>query len=105
MYKIQDTERSIIPAACGIACEVCGFLAKGVCPIGGCVAGTDEKAPEKLEKFKAAMGHPCTVLECAIKNKVDYCLRCEEFPCDVHYRQQIYSNKLLDIVKGMKDRM
>jgi len=51
------------------------------------------------------MGHPCTVLECAIKNKVDYCLRCEEFPCDVHYRQQIYSNKLLDIVKGMKDRM
>ena len=105
MYKIQDTERSIMPAACGIACEVCGFLAKGVCPIGGCVAGTDEKAPEKLEKFKAAMGHPCTVLECAIKNKVDYCLRCEEFPCEVHYKQELYSKKLLDMIKGMKEKM
>ena len=94
-----------MPAACGIACEVCGFLEKGFCPVGGCVAGTDEKAPEKLEKFKAAMGQPCAVLECAIKNKVDHCLRCKEFPCDVHYRQQIYSTKLLDIVKGMKERM
>ena len=94
-----------MPAACGLACEVCGFLEKGFCPIGGCVAGTDEKAPEKAEKFKATQGHPCAILECAIKNKVDYCTRCEEFPCEVHYQQELYSKKLLDMIKGMKEKM
>jgi len=34
-----------MPAACGIACEVCGF--KEVC--GGCPPGTDPKAPERGE--------------------------------------------------------
>jgi len=65
------------------------------------VPGTDPKAPEKAEKFKAAMGQPCLVLECAIKNKVDHCSRCGEFPCEVHYKQEIYSKKLLDIIKGI----
>jgi hypothetical protein len=59
-----------MPSACGLACEICGLLEKGLCPIDGCVAGTDPRAPEKLEKFTAAMGHPCLILECAIKNKV-----------------------------------
>ncbi len=93
-----------MPAACGIACEVCGFLVKGDCPIDGCVAGTDEKAPEKQEKMKALFGHPCALLECAIKNKVDYCLKCEEFPCKVHYRGQPYSKDFLDALKGMKEK-
>lgn len=58
-----------MPAVCGLACEVCRFPEKGLCPIGRCVPGTDPKAPEKLEKFKAATGHPCFILECAIKKK------------------------------------
>jgi len=63
-----------MPGVCGLACEVCGFLEKGICLVGdGCVAGTDPKAPEKLEKFKATTGHPCVFLECAIENKIDYC--------------------------------
>ena len=94
-----------MPSACGIACEVCVFPEKGLCLVGdGCVAGTDPKASEKLEKFKAAAGHPCYILECAIKNKVDYCFRCDEFPCEVHYQQEIYSKKLLDIIKGMLEK-
>ena len=92
-----------MPAACGVACEVCGFLTKGDCIIGGCVAGTDEKAPQKQEKLRA-IGTPCAVLECAIKNEVDYCLRCEEFPCEVHYQEHPYSKKFLDIYKGMKEK-
>jgi len=66
-----------MPAACGLACEVCRFPAKGLCPIGRCVPGTDPKAPEKLEKFKTAMGHHCFILECAINKKVDYCFKKE----------------------------
>jgi len=69
--------------------------------VDGCVAGTDPKASEKLEKFKAATGSPCKILECAIKNKVDYCSRCDEFPCQVHYQVEIYSKKLLDYIQGM----
>ena len=91
-----------MPAACGVGCEVCEFPERGLCPIDRCVAGTDPRAPEKLEKFKAAIGHPCFVLECAISKKVDYCFRCDEFPCDIHYnKQQIYSHQLLDMIKGM----
>jgi len=47
------------------------------------------------------MGHPCSILECAIKKNVDHCFRCDEFPCEVHYRQEIFSKKLLDMIKGM----
>jgi len=66
------------------------------------VPGTDPRAPEKLEKFKAAMGRPCFILECAIKNKVDHCTRCDQFPCEVHYQQGWpFSQQLLDILKGM----
>ncbi len=91
-----------MPSACGIACEVCGLREKGLCPVGdGCVAGTDPKAPEKLERFKAAMGHPCLILECAIKDKVDHCTRCDKFPCEVHYQQELFSKNLLDFIKGM----
>ena len=91
-----------MPAACGLACEVCVFPEKGMCLVGDrCVAGTDSGAPEKLEKFKAATGHPCLILECAIKNNVDYCFRCEKFPCEIHYQAELYSHKLLDLIKGM----
>ena len=90
-----------MPSACGLACEVCGFPGRGLCPIGRCVPGTDPSAPEKLEKFKAAMGHPCSILECAINKNVDHCFRCGEFPCEVHYQQEIFSKKLLDMIKGM----
>ena len=92
-----------MPSACGIACEVCGIQEKGLCPFGdGCVAGTDSRAPEKSEKFKAATGHTCLILECAIKNRVDHCLRCDEFPCEVHYQQGgPFSKQTLDMLKGV----
>jgi len=75
-----------------------------LCPADGCVAGTDPKAPEKLERLKVATGHPCLILECAIKNDVDYCSRCDKFPCDIHYQQEIFSRKILDMVKGILGR-
>jgi hypothetical protein len=45
------------------------------------------------------LGMSCPVLECAIKNKVDYCFRCEKFPCDVHYLGFPYAKALLDTWK------
>ena len=88
-----------MPAACGIACEVCGLKEKGACP--GCVAGTDEKAKAMVEWLKG-MEISCPVLECAIKSKVDYCLRCGKFPCDVFYQAEFpYGEKLLDMFKEM----
>ena len=91
-----------MPSACGIACEVCGIREKGFCPFDGCVAGTDPKAPEKLEKFKVTMGHPCSILECAIKSEVNYCTRCDQFHCNVHYEQGgPYSKQTLDMLKGI----
>ena len=88
-----------MPSACGLACEVCGLREKGFCIVDSCVPGTDPKAPEKAEKFKAVMGQPCLILECAIKNNVDHCSRCGDFPCEVHYQQELYSKKLLDTIK------
>jgi len=90
-----------MPSACGLACEVCGLREKGLCIVDHCVPGTDPSAPEKAAKFKAAMGQPCYILECAIQKGVDHCTRCDEFPCDVHYKQELYSHKLLNILKMM----
>jgi hypothetical protein len=72
--------------------------------MGGCAAGTDPKAREKLEKFKAVMGQPCLILECAIKKNQGYCLSCAEFPCDVHYKQELYSKKTLDLIKAIREK-
>jgi hypothetical protein len=92
-----------MPGVCGLACEVCGFQTKGVCPLGdGCVAGTDPRAPGKLEAFRKAFGNPCLLLECAIQKGVNHCTQCDEFPCEHHYTQGFpYSAKLLDMIKGM----
>lgn len=83
-------------AACGIACDVCKL--KDTC--GGCLPGTDPRAPERQEALKKMAGGPCPVLDCAIKKGVDYCLSCPSFPCEVHYKAGFpYSKTLLDIFK------
>jgi hypothetical protein len=74
---------------------------RGLCPLDGCVAGTHPKALEKLEKRKQ-LGYPCLLLECAVNNKVDYCLRCDKFPCNLHYQEELYSKKTLD---GFKEAL
>jgi len=90
-----------MPAACGIACEVCVAFENGICP--GCVAGTDARAPEMVEWLKG-IGVSCPVLECAIENRVDYCLRCENLPCDVLYKaEHPYTRSFLDLFKLVKD--
>ena len=66
-----------MPAACGIACEICVLHEKEICP--GCAPGNDPKASAFMETLKG-LDMSCPVLECAIKNKVDYCFRCENFP-------------------------
>jgi len=84
--------------ACGIACGVCGFFTKGMCP--GCVAGNDEGASDKLDTQKKNLGFTCPVLECAFSSKVGYCLKdCDKFPCDVLYQGFPYSKEFLDIFK------
>lgn len=84
--------------ACGIACEVCAPFNSGGCP--GCLAGNDKSAPQKLNEQKKKLGFSCPVLECAVNNKVGYCLKdCDRFPCDVLYRGFPYSTGFLDIFK------
>jgi len=86
-----------MPGACGIACEICVLHEKEMCP--GCPPGTDPKAPAFVEEMKREC-LSCPVIECAVKNKVDYCFRCEGFPCDIHYQAAFpYTNALLDTWK------
>lgn len=74
---------------------------KGVCP--GCAAGTDAKAPAMVEWLKG-IGLGCRVLDCAIENKVDYCLRCENLPCDLLYQaEHPYSKGFLDMFRAIKE--
>jgi hypothetical protein len=86
-----------MPGACGIACEICVLHEKEMCS--GCAPGTDPKAQAFIEELKGE-GLSCPVIECAVKNKVDYCFRCEGFPCDIHYQAALpYTNALLDTWK------
>jgi len=50
------------------------------------------------------MGRPCSILACAIDKNQGYCLSCAEFPCDVHYKQELYSKKTLDIIKAIREK-
>jgi hypothetical protein len=90
-----------VPSACGIACEICILHDKEVCP--GCAPGNDPKAQVFMETVRG-WGMPCPVLECAINNKIDYCSRCEKFPCDVHYQGFPYSKELLDSWKKLSGK-
>jgi hypothetical protein len=85
--------------ACGISCEVCRKNIDGTCIIGRCAPGS--KALEKLAKQKETLGFTCPILECAFREKVEYCLRdCEKFPCEIYYEKEFpYSRSFLEIFK------
>jgi hypothetical protein len=55
---------------CGIACEKCPRMTKGICPNGtsGCIP--------RENPF-------CAIATCANKKGVGLCFECTEFPCDV----------------------
>ena len=55
---------------CGIACERCPRMVKGLCPNGvqGCLP--------KENKF-------CQIASCAHRKGVRLCFECGEFPCEV----------------------
>ena len=54
---------------CGIACEICPKMVKGVCPNGeaGCVP--------RDNKF-------CAICTCAFNRHIMHCFGCREFPCE-----------------------
>ena len=84
--------------ACGIACEVCSYLAKGMCD--GCAPGNDEGASMKLDAQKKRFGLTCPVLECAYSSKVGHCLKdCDKFPCDLLYQGFPYGKAWLNLFK------
>ncbi len=86
--------------ACGINCDVCALKDK----CGGCVPGNHPQAPQRLEQIKEMMGAYCPVLKCAMERNIDYCLRCPQFPCSIHYKWEIpYSKTLLDLIKKFKE--
>jgi hypothetical protein len=87
-------------AVCGMTCEICEL--KPECK--GCPSGIDPGAKDRLDELKKLLGFPCPILKCAIENKVDYCLRCDNFPCKIHYKFNYpYSDFLLDSWKAMKE--
>ena len=55
-------------SVCGIACEKCPRMQKGICPNG------NEGCTPKLTG-------PCKIKHCAVEKKVRYCFECDEFPC------------------------
>lgn len=67
--------------ACGINCNVCRLMLKGICST--CGPGTSPEAAKKLEIQNNLFGHPCPILACADMKKVQYCIRdCDLFPCE-----------------------
>ena len=70
-----------MPAACGVACEVCAL--KDACG-GGCPPGNDEEAVAARLNYIKKFGMSCPILECAARKGVDFCLRCADFPCGTH---------------------
>lgn len=95
-----------MPGVCGLACEVCRYLDQGNCMCGsedGCKAGTDPKAINVLQGFEAKIGYPCPVLKCAIDKRVDYCFRCNDFPCEKH-DGFIYHQSFLDWVRKTRQQ-
>lgn len=87
-------------AACGIDCDVCEL--KPECR--GCPPGTDPGARDRLDELQRLIGFICPVLRCAIEKNVDYCIRCQEFPCNIHYKYNYpYSDLYLDDIKVMTE--
>ena len=67
--------------ACGIHCDVCGLLTRGLCST--CGPGDGEEESLKIAAQTRLLGAPCAILECAKEKGIAYCLRdCPEFPCD-----------------------
>ena len=87
--------------ACGIACEVCGLYVRNICE--GCGPGTLESNKERVEMLKDR-GVLCPVLECAVKNSVDYCSKdCKEFPCARFKKDPFpYSHIYLEMYESRK---
>lgn len=54
---------------CGIACEVCPRMTKGICP------NKETGCEPKENKF-------CKIASCAHKKGVRYCFSCKSFPCE-----------------------
>ena len=94
-----------MPGVCGLACEICLLIEEGcLCGgEGGCTAGTDPRAQNKLNEYTARYGSPCPVLKCAIENERDYCFRCDDFPCEIH-DGFLYHASFLDWVRKNRPR-
>ncbi|MDF2956773.1 MAG: hypothetical protein OD814_000395 [Candidatus Alkanophagales archaeon MCA70_species_1] len=92
-----------MPAACGVACEVCAL--KDACG-GGCPPGNDEEAVAARLNYIKKFGMSCPILECAARKGVDFCLRCADFPCGTHYEHGTpFSQKFLDTIKEFKAKV
>ncbi len=89
-------------SACGMACDICKL--QDACG-GGCVPGTHELAQARQDQIKEKLGHTCPILACAMERKIDYCLRCEDFPCKIHFEKEvIFSRKYLTTYKNYMEK-
>jgi hypothetical protein len=67
--------------ACGIDCDVCRLRLIGVCS--SCGSGRSQEARQKLDAQERIFGGNCSILACAVMNRVAYCSRdCSSFPCE-----------------------
>jgi len=74
--------------ACGINCDVCRLNLLEICS--SCGSGKSREGQAKADVQKRLFGRPCPVLDCAILNRIDFCLKdCQSFPCD-NFRSGAY---------------
>lgn len=85
--------------ACGIQCDVCKLNLIGTCST--CGSGRSPEAASKLSAQKSLFGSGCPILECALLNGIEYCMRdCDLFPCEnFKMGPYPYSSGFLDMQK------
>jgi hypothetical protein len=74
--------------ACGVNCYACKLFVDGKCS--PCGSGRSAQATKKLAAQLRLLGGVCSILNCAVERKIEFCLRdCEAFPCQ-HFKSGPY---------------
>jgi hypothetical protein len=78
--------------ACGIFCGLCKIFRRTEYKCHGC------NWANKMLKLSREDGKGCVFWECTQNKKVECCLICDEFPCQIHYnkKEAVYTKHALD---------
>lgn len=82
-----------IVGVCGILCEACPLFRRREDRCPGCVIYNEKARREGSE--------PCPLYNCAKDKRVGMCFYCDEFPCDLHYKCGVFSERILNMWKSL----